>query len=113
MKKKMIAVGAVTIALLGAMPAPASAHIERGLNCHIIGRPEQLSNHRVKIRWRITNRTQQTRDILCVARVESDTHRRLMGEQARVLGRHFVERSTVARLPGTLESARVVHGHFV
>jgi hypothetical protein len=36
-----------------------------------------------------------------------------MGEQARVLGRHFVERSTVARLPGTLESARVVHGHFV
>lgn len=113
MKKKMIAVGAVTVALLGAMPAPASAHIERGLNCHIIGQPEQLSNHRVKIRWRMTNRTQQTRDILCVARVESDTHRRLMGEQARIPGRTFVNRSTVARLPGTLESARVVHGHFV
>jgi hypothetical protein len=112
--KKMIAVGAVTVALLGAMPAaPASAHIERGLNCHIVGRPEQLSNHRVRIRWRITNRTQQARDILCVARVESDTHRRLMGEQARVLGRHFVNRTTIARLPGTLESARVVHGHFV
>jgi hypothetical protein len=111
--KKVIAVGAVAVALLGLMPAPASAHIEVGLNCHIVGRPEQLSRHRVKIRWRITNRTHRTREILCVARVESDTHRRLMGEQARVPARSFVLRSTVARLPGTLESARIVHGHFV
>lgn len=110
--KKIIAVGVVTVALLAAMPAPASAHIERGLNCHIVGRPEQLSNQRVKIRWRITNRTQQTRVILCAARVETDTHRRLMGEQAQVLGRRFVNRTTIARIPGTLESARIVHGHF-
>jgi hypothetical protein len=111
--KKMIAVGIVTVALLGAMPVTASAHIERGLNCHIIGRPEQLSNHRVKIQWRITNRTQQTRDILCVARVETDTHVARVGEQAQVLGRHFVERKTITRVPGTLESAKIIHGHFV
>lgn len=108
--KRTLATGILALALVGATLVPASAHIERGVNCHmeeVVAR----SGHRVHVEIRITNRTQFSERVGCEVKIVTTTHFRRDWKIVSLPARTFrVVRYTV-RIPGDLTRWVILHGH--
>lgn len=108
--KRILATGILALALVGATPVPASAHIERGVNCHmeeVVAR----SGNRVHVEIRISNRTQSSERVGCQVKIVTTTHFRRDWKIVTLDARTFrVVRYTV-RIPGDYRRWVITHGH--
>jgi hypothetical protein len=108
--KRILATGTLALALVGATPVPASAHIERGVNCHV-EEAVQLSGHRVHIEIRLSNRTDSSQRSGCQVKIVTTTHFRRDWKIVSLPARSFrVVRYTV-RIPGDFRRFVITHGH--
>lgn len=109
--KRVLATGIVTFALLGATAVPVSAHIERGVNCHV-DEAVQLSGNRVHVELRISNRTDSTHRSGCQVKIVTTTHFRQDWSIRNLPPRTFrIVRYTV-RIPGDFVRWVITHGHL-
>jgi hypothetical protein len=108
--KRTLATGVLALALVGATLAPASAHIERGVNCHmeeVVAR----SGDRVHVEIRITNRSQSSERLGCEVKLVTTTHFRRDWKIVSLPARTFrVVRYTV-HIPGDFQRWVILHGH--
>lgn len=108
--KRILATGILALALVGATPVPASAHIERGVNCHV-EQAVQLSGNRVHIEIRISNRTDSSHRNGCQVKIVTTTHFRRDWKIVTLDAHRFrVVRYTV-RIPGDYRRFVITHGH--
>jgi hypothetical protein len=91
------------------LAAPASAHIERGINCHMNSATQ--SGHFVHVSLRITNRTTHTERLGCQVKLVSDTHYRKDWSIRTISGRHYRTVRYTVRLGGTFQRWVITHGH--
>jgi len=108
--KKILMIGLATVALVGLMPAPASGHIEVGVNCHI-NEATQLSGERVHIEIRISNRTSVYHRSGCQVKIVTTTHFRRDWSIRNFPPHTFrIVRYTV-HIPGEFRRWVITHGH--
>lgn len=108
--KKTLAIGVLVLAMSGLTALPASAHIERGVNCHM-NDARQLSGNRVRIEIRISNRTAFTQRSGCQVKIVTTTHFRKDWSIRNFPPRTFrVVRYTV-NIPGDFVRWVITHGH--
>lgn len=109
--KRILAIGIVAMALLGATPVPASAHIERGVNCHM----EQvtlLSGNRVHVELRISNRTSSWHRNGCEVKFVTSRRVKYVWKVVALPARTYKTVRYTLYIPGTFRYWRIIHGHI-
>ena len=110
--KRILATGFVTLALMGAMIVPASAHLERGVNCHFDD-VSTRSGERVHVEIRITNRSSDTHRNACVVKIRTNTHHLLVTSSCSLPPNTFCVRRYTVVVPGVFRFARIIHAHVL
>ena len=102
---------ATVVATFGlGLAAPASAHIERGVNCHM-NEAYQLRRNVVHIEIRITNRTSSYHRSGCEVKLISNTHFRRDWVIRNLPARTYRTARYNVRLPGDFRRWIILHGH--
>ena len=108
--KKFVVLATVVAAMSIAWAVPASAHIERGVNCHI-NEAVQRSRHRVHVEIRISNRTDHAERAGCQVKLISDTHYRKDWVIRNLPARTYRNVDYTVRLHGDFRRWVILHGH--
>ena len=110
--RRVLAIGVVTLALLGGTTVPASAHIERGVNCHF-NDVSLRSGERVHIEIRVSNRSDDTHQNACEVKIRTNTHVLFRTSTCNLPPHTFCVRRYTVVVPGDFRFARIIHGHVL